>query len=523
MKYAPLGALAIGLSLAAGAPAFSQVTTPDQSPSAADTATRLPLALPAWGAQSAVGPAAQLTMREEQGWFRIGVPAGWQLLADRTSGRVVLSNADRRGLHLWMLLVPRVIEAREVAALFSVFAGQIAPQTRWSQPTIKTADERITVTAQGRDGDFTRAGGLSLIRADRATVAFYTMASAPSANFEPSRDLFAAVLESFTPFGGRGPGGAAAQNLTFERWTDPIERAFSLDVPRGWKVQGGTARKSAVDVRQFVQLTSPDQSVLIQAGDAELPSFVEPWGMLREGQYNGPALALRYQPGPVFGRSYLGWRVQPAMRDLAIDVARPVPQLQQSLQSVLNAYAVPGIERRIDIGELLFHGTWHGKKAGGYLYSATNRVSQQGGGAMWFAGDVGSLLGFIAAEDQLATAVEVVKRMQQSFAVDPQWYAGQHATIEAVRRITAETNKYISNIITQSYASRQATYDSIFDRYAHYQRDVVTLSDPQIPQNYQVQAGSNYYWIDDRGLIVGTNTNFNPDPLWFREMLIIKP
>ena len=132
-------------------------------------------------------------------------------------------------------------------------------------------------------------------------------------------------------------------------------------------------------------------------------------------------------------------------------------------------------------------------------------------------------LGFIAAEDQLATAVEVVKRMQQSFTVNPQWYASQHATIEAVRRITAETNKYISNIITQSYASRQATYDSIFDRYAHYQRDVVTLSDPQIPQNYQVQAGSNYYWIDDRGMIIGTNTQFNPDPLWFREMLIVKP
>jgi hypothetical protein len=522
MNYTQLGALFIGLSLAAGTTAFAQSTTPDQSQSAADSVPHIPLVLPAWGTQSAAGPAAQLTLREEQGWFRIGVPAGWQLLADRTSGRVVLSNADRRGLHIWMLLVPRVIEAREAAALFSVLAAQVAPQTRWSQPAIKSAGERITVAAQGRDGDFTRAGGMSLIRADKVTIAFYTMASAPSVNFEPSRDLFAAVLESFTPFGGRGPGGAAAQNLTFERWTDPIERAFWLDVPRGWKIQGGTARKSAVDVRQVIQLTNPDQSVLIQAGDAEIPSFVEPWGMLQEGQYNGPALALRYQPGPVFGRTYLGWRVQPAMRDLAIDVARPIPQLQQFLQSALNAYAVPGIERRIDTGELLFHGTWHGKKAGGYLYSATNRISQQGGGAMWFAGDLANLLGFIAAEDQLATAVEVVKRMQQSFTVNPQWYASQHATIEAVRRITAETNKYISNIITQSYASRQATYDSIFDRYAHYQRDVVTLNDPQIPQNYQVQAGSNYYWIDDRGLIIGTNTQFNPDPLWFREMLTIK-
>jgi len=48
---------------------------------------------------------------------------------------------------------------------------------------------------------------------------------------------------------------------------------------------------------------------------------------------------------------------------------------------------------------------------------------------------------------------------------------------------------------------------------------VVDVGDPQTQQRYQVQGGSNYYWIDDRGSIVGTNTQFNPDPLWFREML----
>ena len=512
-----------GLSLIGGAAAAQPAAVDPAAPAVNPPSVQM--MLPAWGSPSlaATAVAAPLTTREEPGWFRVGVPAGWQLLADRASGRVVLSNPDRRGLHLWMLLVPRAVSGQDSGRLFSLLAGQVAPQAQWPQPTIKSLGERTTVAAQTRDGEFTRAAGLSLIQADKVTVALFAMASAPTATYAQSRDTFAAMLESFAPLPGQAPGGAAAPGLAFQRWTDPVENAFWVDVPRGWKVQGGTARKSAVDVRQVIQVISPDQSVLIQSGDAEVPPFVEPWGFLREGQYNGPALVMRYQPGANFGRMYLGWRVQPAMRDLVIEVARPVPQLQQLRQSILNAYAVPGVERRVDIGEILFRGTWNGKKARGYLFVATNRTaSQSTGGAMWYAGDLSNQFGFIAPEDQVDTAIEVVKRMQQSYGVNPQWFDAQHNTIEAVRKITEETNRYISNVITQSYASRQATYDSIFDRYSKYQRDVVDLADPQTRQNYQVQAGSNYYWIDDRGLIVGTNTQFNPDPLWFREMLTLE-
>lgn len=521
-RLAWLAILASALPAVAATTAVAQPAPDDRAP-ASDTAIRP--AVPAWGAEprnAAPTAAMALATQGVPGWFRIGVPTGWQLQADRASGRIEVSAADGRSVRLWLVLVPRAIGAAEAASLFAGAAAQFAPRARWPQPAAVANGTRITLSAQARDGDIAHAAGLSVLPADRVSIALFAMASAPNAYFERSRDLFAAVMESFVPLPGNA-GGSAAGNVAYVRWSDPIEGAFALDVPKGWTVQGGTTRKSAVDVRQVVHLTNPEQSVLIQAGDAEIPPFTEPWGFLREGQYNGPSLVLRFQGGVEFARSYLGWRVQPAMRDVAIDVARPLPQLRDLLQSIYNASPAIGIDRRVDVGELLFHGIWNGRKAKGYLFAATTRVAQQGGGAMWFAGGLGSLLGFIAAEDQVATVAAIIERMRNSYEVNPQWFGANARIVDAVSRITTETNRYISDVITRSYASTQAAYASIFDRYSHYQRDVVDLTDPQSRTSYQVQAGSNYYWIDDRGDVVGTNAHFNPDPLWFREMLTLKP
>ena len=38
-----------------------------------------------------------------------------------------------------------------------------------------------------------------------------------------------------------------------------------------------------------------------------------------------------------------------------------------------------------------------------------------------------------------------------------------------------------------------------------------------------VQVGSNYYWLDERGVLVGTEKPVDPDPLWLREILNATP
>jgi hypothetical protein len=381
----------------------------------------------------------------------------------------------------------------------------------------------MTITAQGRDGDMTRTAGLSFIAAEQVTIALYASASARHAAFEPNRDLFAAVLESFMPLPGYVGGRPGLENISFERWNDPNERAFSLDVPKGWKAQGGTVRKVAIDVRQAVQLANPDQTVLIQFGDDLVPTFVDPTESAPEGQFRGPVLAMRFRSAVEFGKNYLDWRAKPLLRDLAIDEARPLPELRERLQSIQNAYATDGIARRVDAAEFFFHGAWNGKPAKGYLFAAVSRIVQQGGNAIWFAGDYGNLQGFIAAEDRIPTAAAVMERMRTSFELNPQWYRDNTRTVEAIARQAGEANRHVSATVAKSHADTQTPYTSIYERFAYYKNDVVPFRDPQTEHVYQAQVGPNYYWIADRGLIVGTATSFNPDPLWFREMLMVKP
>jgi hypothetical protein len=484
-----------------------------------------PPSIPSWSAtpKAAAGAGVQLSIRGVPGWFRIGVPTGWQLNADRISGRVGVSGAEGRSVRLWLMLLPHPIEADDVGPIFAVTNSQMSSRTVWSQPVMRRNGGRMTIAVQGREGDFTRAAGMSFIPVGQVTVALYTIASARHPAFEPNRDLFAAVLESFMPLPGYVGGRPGLENITFERWNDPNERAFSVDVPKGWRVQGGTVRKVAIDVRHVVQLMAPDQSVLIQFGDGAVPPFVEPAANGPDEETSGPALTMRYRRADQFGRRYLGWRAKPLVRDIAFDRSRLLPDVQQRLQAIQNAYATDDVARTADAADMFFHGTWNGQPAKGYLFVATTRIAQRGGNSLWFAGDFGSLQGFMAAEERIPTAVAVMERMRTSFELVPQWYRDNSRMVEATLRLAAEANRHVSTTIAQTYAHTRPPYGSINERFIHYNHDVVPFRDPQSGRSYRVQVGMNYYWIAERGVIYGAATSFNPDPLWFREMLMVKP
>ena len=98
--------------------------------------------------------------------------------------------------------------------------------------------------------------------------------------------------------------------LTFTRFVDPRENAFSTEVPKGWKTSGGLFRFASVDTRGAVESTSPAGDIRVSAGDADLPPFTIPnqvlaMAGLREGSWYSPGYGVRmmvrqYQSGVVF-------------------------------------------------------------------------------------------------------------------------------------------------------------------------------------------------------------------------------
>jgi len=481
-----------------------------------------PLALPAWDAargESRKAPpgSIQLSIRGVPGWFRIGVPAGWQLAADRISGRVQLNGSEGRRVRVWPVFLPRPFDKADAASLLRALNAQIPPKAQWTPAVVEQVGARMVAAAYARDGDVTRATGLTLFSADGVTVALHVLAVAPSRTFQQSRDLFAAVMESFVPLPGYVAGDPDLEQITFERWTDPNERAFSLDAPKGWTVHGGTIRKAAIDVRQTVQLASPDRSILIVAGDPEIPLFVEP--SAEQGEREG-LTTMQFQRGEDFGRSYLAARARSVMPDLAIDSARPLPQLQNRLQATFDSFASPELERRIAPGELLFHGSLAGRPAKGYLYAATSQIRVPGRDALWSIGDLGSLRGFIATNERIPTAVAVIGRLWTSFETNPQWFRDNLRAIGAISQVTAQTGQHVTSAIETSFGARRA---AALARYARYKVDVVPIRDPESETDHIVQVGSNYFWLDERGALIGSGAAGDADPLWIRDILRATP
>src|SRR5262245_20588634 len=66
---------------------------------------------------------------------------------------------------------------------------------------------------------------------------------------------------------------AAAQvgePIGFVEWVDPTEKSFSVAVPRGWQVSGGTHWIGQTDARAFARVESPDGTLRVFVDDPDV-------------------------------------------------------------------------------------------------------------------------------------------------------------------------------------------------------------------------------------------------------------
>ena len=83
-----------------------------------------------------------------------------------------------------------------------------------------------------------------------------------------------------------------AANVQWSEFADPAEHAFTMQVPAGWRVQGGTIRKNPIEIPMGVTATSPDGGITIFYSDPNVPIYSVParimgMGGLRPGMtYN---------------------------------------------------------------------------------------------------------------------------------------------------------------------------------------------------------------------------------------------
>ncbi len=103
-----------------------------------------------------------------------------------------------------------------------------------------------------------------------------------------------------------------------------------------------------------------------------------------------------------------------------------------------------------------------------------------------------------------------MRHMSRSWQYNPQWQMMQLRLTGATSRAVSDTASQIAEMAARSQRARDAVDDEIARRRSNAALDTVDLVDPQTGQRMSVESGSNYYWVDSRGVILGTNTDTQP-------------
>ena len=218
--------------------------------------------------------------------FSVELPRGWTVEPDRTSGRVRIAGPRDTEIDAWPVFVPGRLDAASAPSVLARLAAKVAPAVTWAggdSPAQGVARLRGR-TAQG-------SWALALLTwipgPEGAAARVYVVLPG-----EASEETIARIVGSFRATGS----AAAATQLDFVRYADPFENAFTIEVPKGWKTEGGLKRFAPTEVRAQIVTTSPEGDVMVSTGDFDIPTFSEPTqlGMslgFTEGSYSPGGLS----------------------------------------------------------------------------------------------------------------------------------------------------------------------------------------------------------------------------------------
>lgn len=292
-------------------------------------------------------------------------------------------------------------------------------------------------------------------------------------------------------------------------FTDPQEGAFTLEMPRGWKDSGGTARRNALQYRGWALALSPDGATVIAVNDPGEPSYIAPSPLLmasgfRIGRvYNGGG-GTSYIVAPYeSGEQYAVTWGQRALRTLCtgtqLSSHRSRPDLTQRVNGLSAAFGIVH-----DFGEAAFTCEKNGQPMVADIYMSTTVIR---GAGIWYA-DV--IEAFLTPKPFAGLAAGLLAHMVRSVRVNPVWLERQSQTNVDVSRIATETNAAISDTIMQGWEDRGAVMDRIMEEDSRARLGIDVYADPATGTQYTVSNTSRYYWANAGGTVVGTDTDTAP-------------
>jgi tetratricopeptide (TPR) repeat protein len=461
--------------------------------------------------------------------FTVRHPKTWKVEFDSKQGKVFIRGQNGELVVIWPFFVQQRLQQNSAPHILSRFAQELRPDQRWGQPRFLGAN---TLRMDSYAGNQVSVGNLSWISTARGTAGCFCLITAQEHQFRQHEETFARIIQSFRALGAttrRTDSGARRQpQLQYTRWYDPMENAFELQVPQGWQVSGGMMRYSALDLRPTVSVNSPDRQIYIFIGDEQIPVHTTPSAILMqygltEGSWypvgGDNFLVRQYTPGIHFGREWLYGKFGATVSNFALARVRERPEVSQRISAIYQRYLPPTMRMQFDIGELEFSGSSNNQPVRGYLFIGTDLEQNQYGGIGVNFWRVMFLYGYLATPDRQPEAAEALAHMVATLRMNPQWVRAQQNVMREIVKINRETNKFIMNEIQKTYRSQSNMIAEMQRQHINYISDRVDVQDPTTGRVYNVERGSQFFWIDPNGNIEGTDVDSNP---FFEDLTVMR-
>lgn len=294
------------------------------------------------------------------------------------------------------------------------------------------------------------------------------------------------------------PGSFA--EVTWTSFSDPLEQAFTTEVPQGWTVAGGVVRKVLLTPNLVMRLLSPDRRTFLAIGDPDNLNFSVPTQLMaslgiREGQLytSGPGsttIVSRFVGAPAFASRYAETVLGKVCADLRITGTADRPDFAQraAARGTLPNAQLTGAEASFTCrrGQLALAG---GSAAVLFYVNSPQHIADAWGTQV--------VAGFVTTPDQEEQARQLLGHVIESVRENPTWTAEQ---VEIARRSTQGVHARWAEMERQFQAM-----DDIITNTAHY-------IGPG-GQRYDLEATHPYQWLGPNGVTMGTDAPTPPPGL----------
>lgn len=323
----------------------------------------------------------------------------------------------------------------------------------------------------------------------------------------------ALMLGAFLGFARPTAFGQAAAPVTWIQFQDPLEKAFSLDVPKGWTAKGGMFRLGYSDERPMVDLRSPDGTMEIRLGDVAIPSYAVPNAYhAREGEVydlgaQAQMIVARYRTGPEFAVLYSHARFGSGCRN-------PQADAEDAGFSMPDSVAMEQGATQSSAGQIAYRcETQAGTRV---VYAYTKTAMYQG---FW---QVPALVSFVALPEKAATARAMAVHCAESLKVSPAWmqhqkqmdaegYRYQQLRQQGrVQQLQAQVQQFQAQMQAMqnqvsAFEQRQAAQGAQVRSFTNALNGITPTSDPLTGEERDVWTGPNAnYWVNGQGVVVNS-------------------